>query len=92
MKLFERNFIKHLTSEMNVAGAGGVFGTGENGDDSSMNHGGAFPGGADFWNKDNTIIAKGGKKKKKTKKEENVKDGSLQPLIPMQRRTMTPTM
>jgi len=65
-----------------VAGAGGVFGSGEDSVTQSMSHGGDFDN-TDFYNPDDTRIAKGGKRGGKKKKKH---DGSLQPLIPLQRR------
>lgn len=83
MKSFEKIFYNHL-EEDNAAGAGGVFGNAD-----SMGHGGAFDT-ADFYATGDARIPKGGKKKKK-EKDKKKKDGSLEPLIPLQRRPLTST-
>lgn len=90
MNFFEKQFIKHLVDEDNTAGAGGVFGTGESGDVESMSHGGAV-GNTDFYNTNDTRVAKGGKTKKK-RKDIKKHDGSLVPLVPLQRRLLSHSM
>jgi len=83
MKLFKRAFLSALNEE-NIAGAGGVFGSGEADGTFSMGHGGAVTPAEDFYATNNAKIPKGGKKKnKKSKKKHN---GELQTLIPIQKR------
>ena len=81
MKSFEAAFYKHL-EEDNTAGAGGVFG-----DAPSMGHGGALTPAIDFYAQHDARIPKGGKKKDdKEKEKKKKKDGSLEILVPVQRR------
>lgn len=62
MSLFEKYFYKKL-NEDNVAGSGGVFG-------ATSSHGGAFPGGSDWWaSGDARLPVFLGAKKKKSKKK-----------------------
>ena len=84
MKIFEKIFNQSL-AEDNSAGAGGVFG-----DADSMGHGGAIEM-SDFWNKDDTRKAMGGKKKKKKEKNKK-KNGEIEELVPMQRRPFNVAM
>lgn len=99
MKIFEQLFIKHL-EESNVAGGGGVFG-----DTDSMGHGGAV-GLTDFYANGDARLPKGGKfkpcshckQRTKCKKAgrclksvDKKKNGSIQPLIPTQRRPLVTT-
>lgn len=105
MKIFERQFYKHL-NESNMAAAGGVFG-----DAGSMGFGGAVTPSTDFYAPGDARIPTGGKKKNKfepcghctTKSKckkagkclgQSVKEknGSIQPLIPMQRRPFNTSM
>jgi hypothetical protein len=79
VKSFEASFYKHL-EEDNTAGGGGVFG-----DAPSMGHGGALTPAIDFYAQHDARIPKGGKKKEKKKKNKKM-DGSLDILIPVQRR------
>ena len=73
MTLFEKIFNKVLQEDFNTAGAGGVFGSGA---EIGM-HGGAVPGGSDFYAPNDaripTILGK--KKKRKTKKRKSRKKG-----------------
>ena len=91
MKLFEKIFYKKL-KEMNVAGAGGVFG-----DAPSMGHGGAV-GNTDFYNSNSTIIPTGpgksseSKKDKKKKKKNKSKEVGVNMLLPVQRRPLNRSM
>lgn len=90
MKLFETAFLKLI--ENNAAGAGGVFG-----DAPSMGHGGADLPAKDFYASGDMRIPKGGKKDaraglKKNKKKKTKKDGSLEVLIPTQRRPFNTDM
>lgn len=90
MKLFEKQFIKHLT-ENNAAGAGGVFG-----DAGSMGFGGAIHS-SDFYAPGDMRTPLGGKKgpkktRKKQKKSLKPRDGSIQPLIPIQSRPLNSQM
>lgn len=87
MKLFESSFYRQL-SETNAAGAGGVFG-----DAGSMGFGGAMTPATDFYAPGDMRTPMGGKKQaKKSKKQRKAakpkKDGSISPLIPMQRRPL----
>ena len=91
MKLFETRFFIHL-NEDNMAGAGGVFG-----DAPSMGHGGAVTPVADFYAPGDSRIPAGGKKKaiasgKSKKKKKTKKDGSIEVLIPTQRRPFNTDM
>lgn len=91
MKLFETRFFIHL-NEDNMAGAGGVFG-----DAPSMGHGGAITPAADFYAPGDARIPTGGKKKatanvKSKKKKKTKKDGSIEVLIPTQRRPFNTDM
>lgn len=65
VSLFKKYFIKAL-NEDNISGPGGVFGGGPG-------HGGAFPGGSDWWapgyNKLPVVLGAKKKKKKKRAKE-----------------------
>lgn len=83
MKLFKRAFLSALNEE-NIAGAGGVFGTGESSGTFSMGHGGAITPADDFYAANDTRTPKGGKKK--TKKAKKKKNGELEVLVPMQKR------
>ena len=88
MKLFENAFYKQLTED-NAAGAGGVFGSAD-----SMGHGGAITPAQDFYAPGDTRIPMGGKKKahattKTKKKKKSKKDGSLEVLVPVQRRPLS---
>ena len=87
MKLFEKAFLSHLSE--NSAGAGGVFGGGDAHGFESMGHGGAMTPATDFYAHDDARTPMPGKKTKKSKKKTKKKDGSIQPLIPMQRRPFT---
>lgn len=87
MKLFESSFYRQL-SETNAAGAGGVFG-----DAGSMGFGGAMTPATDFYAPGDMRTPMGGKKQtKKSKKQRKTtkpkRDGSISPLIPMQRRPL----
>ena len=91
MKLFETYFKRHL-SENNAAGAGGVFG-----DAPSMGHGGATTPATDFYATGDMRTPKGGKKGTKPtirtkKKKKAKKDGSIDVLIPLQRRPFNTDM
>lgn len=93
MKLFKNAFIRSL--EENTAGAGGAFGSGESSGSFSMGHGGAMTPAADFYAPNDTRIPKGGKKKQKKKKKNSKKkkhDGSIEPLVPIQRRYLGSSM
>ncbi len=89
MKLFEIAFLRLI--ENNAAGAGGVFG-----DAPSMGHGGADTPATDFYAPGDMRTPKGGKKssykKPKHKKKKTKKDGSLEVLIPTQRRPFNTSM
>lgn len=88
MKSFEKIFYTKLLEDMS-AGAGGVFG-----DAPSMGHGGDF-GNTDFYASGDARIPKGGKKKQKKKKKNSKKkkhDGSIEPLVPIQRRFLGSSM
>lgn len=81
MKSFEASFYNQL-EEDNTAGAGGVFG-----DAPSMGHGGALTPAIDFYAQHDARRPKGGKKKEEDDdKKKKKKDGSLEILIPIQRR------
>lgn len=84
MKSFEKIFYTKLLEDM-AAGAGGVFG-----DTASMGHGGDF-GNTDFYAPGDARIPKGGKKKQKKKKKKK-HDGSIEPLVPTQKRFLGPSM
>lgn len=93
MKFFEKVFLRHLSE--NSAGAGGVFGGGTAQGFESMGHGGAMTPAQDFYAHDDSRTPMPGKKKKKEKsraKDSKKKDGSIQPLVPMQRRPFNTTM
>jgi hypothetical protein len=91
MKLFEKLFLQQLSE--NSAGAGGVFGGGSAQGFESMGHGGAMTPAVDFYAHDDARTPMPGKKKKKNKKSNaKKKDGSIQPLIPLQRRPFNTTM
>lgn len=88
---FEHAFNKIL-HEDNTAGAGGVFGSAD-----SMGHGGAITPAEDFYATGDHRIPKGGKKKAKPtvrskKVKKSKKDGSLEVLIPLQRRPFNTSM
>lgn len=87
MKLFEKAFLSYLSE--NSAGAGGVFGGGDAQGFESMGHGGDMTPATDFYAHDDARVPMPGKKSKKPKKNKKKKDGSIQPLIPMQRRPFT---
>lgn len=80
MKSFESSFYKHL-KEDNTAGSGGVFG-----DAPSMGHGGDLTPAIDFYAQYDARTPKGGKKRCKKKDKKKKMDGSLEILIPIQRR------
>ena len=84
MKLFEKLFYDKLLEDMG-AGAGGVFGSAP-----SMGHGGDV-GNTDFYAPGDTRIPKGGKKKQKKKKKKK-HDGSIESLVPTQKRYLGSSM
>lgn len=91
MKLFEKAFLQKL-KENNMAAPGGVFG-----DAPSMGHGGAVTPAGDFYATGDMRTPKGGKKRakptvksKKTKKTK--KNGSIEVLVPLQRRPFNTSM
>ena len=91
MKIFESLFRKHL-QEDNMAGAGGVFG-----DAGSMGHGGAITPAQDFYAPGDMRLPKGGKKDAKPttntkKKKRSKRNGSIEVLIPTQRRPFNTEM
>lgn len=91
MKLYEKAFLQQLTE--NSAGAGGVFGGGTAQGFESMGHGGAITPATDFYAHDDARTPMPGKKKKKNKqKNMKKKDGSIQTLIPLQRRPFNTPM
>lgn len=85
IKTFERLFYSKLEEDMS-AGAGGVFG-----DAPSMGHGGDFSN-TDFYAPGDTRIPKGGKKKKKKNSKKKKHDGSIEPLVPTQKRYLGSSM
>jgi hypothetical protein len=83
MKLFAKTF-NNLLNKENVAGPGGAFGSGESGVGSSMGHGGAMTPAEDNFATKDARIPKGGKKGKKKKEKKH--DGSIDVLVPLQKR------
>jgi hypothetical protein len=83
---FKTCFMRHI-SEDNSAGAGGVFG-----DAGSMGHGGAVTPATDFYAPGDMRTPTGSKKDKRKSKKTKKKDGSLDVLIPTQRRPLDTSM
>lgn len=91
MKLFEKAFFNKL-NESNIAAGGGVFGDAE-----SMGHGGAVTPATDFYAPGDSRTPKGGKKAayptvKSKKVKKTKKNGSIEVLIPTQRRPFNTDM
>lgn len=91
MKLFEKIFKQQL-KENNAAAAGGVFG-----DAPSMGHGGTVQPAGDVYASGDMRTPKGGKKSahptvKSKKVKKTKKNGSIEVLVPTQRRPFNTSM